>query len=282
MSPAPDSYETTSEYLQNAAAERGVSADAQESVTTGDTATTQAATPAEPSQGDAGTVAEVPTTEQATVPASPTDTTSLESQTAEVAPTPNATEPLAVVPPPAAITPAPSTEATTDTASATLGQDSTATVPETTEPSIGANAPASSEAVETPLLESETASTSNTPSPTPDTPPQTGEAEAQTKLAAIPAPLTPSAHTVVLTTQVRGDSVMLNATDEALLTIYRNSDFAGSPRIHRYLESGETLTFGIPFSLYTDDASAITVMVDGSSSPLSENSEEQFRVFTKP
>lgn len=262
---APSSYEETSAYLEDVAAQRGISADAQEP---------QAEETVVPQTSETAPQANTTTAEAV-----------IQEAVAEVPAVPNAPEPLAAVPPPAAITPAP-TESAADVASATLSQESATELSTPTEPSVDAAASpvesSSESSIETTPPESESASNQ---AATPDTLSEASEDDetgTQAKVAAMPTPITPSADTIVLSTQVKGDSVTLESTSEALLTLYRNSDFAGSPRIHRYLEAGETLTFGIPFSLYTDDASAITVTVDGSSFALSEDNEEQFRIFTKP
>jgi hypothetical protein len=273
-----DSYEATSEYLQDAAAERGVTADA------------QAAQPEE-----AVTEAAVPQTLEtaAQANATPAAEAAAGDAAAEVPAVPNPPEALEVVPPSAAITSSEPTtaESTTDTVATTLSQEPTAAMPAPTEQGGDTPVAAESEAPTDTTSESSTAtvgeaaSSSSNQATTPSTSSAASELDetsTHARLAPIPAPLTPSADTIVLSTQVRGDSVTLESTGTALLTIYRNSDFAGSPRIHRYLEAGETLIFGIPFSLYTDDASAITVTVDGSSFALSRDSQEQFRVFTKP
>jgi hypothetical protein len=42
------------------------------------------------------------------------------------------------------------------------------------------------------------------------------------------------------------------------------------------------LTLTIPFSLYTNNAAALSVTVDGSSFSLAETNTEQFRVFNRP
>jgi hypothetical protein len=306
MSPVTnsDSYEATSEYLQDAAAERGVTADAQaaqpeEAVTeaavpqTLETAAQANTTPAaEAAAGDAA--AEVPATPQEPLaPADQVQTQLGNDAGAEVPAVPNPPEALEVVPPSAAITSSEPTtaESTTDTVATTLSQEPTAAMPAPTEQGGDTPVAAESEAPTDTTSESSTAtvgeaaSSSSNQATTPSTSSAASELDetsTHARLAPIPAPLTPSADTIVLSTQVRGDSVTLESTGTALLTIYRNSDFAGSPRIHRYLEAGETLIFGIPFSLYTDDASAITVTVDGSSFALSRDSQEQFRVFTKP
>jgi hypothetical protein len=289
---APSSYEGTSEYLEQAAVDRGISADAQEAAPAAEAPAPQTTAPTQ----DA--VAEAPLTVQEPLAnIAPTDvvpTPSGDGTVAEVPPAPNASEPLAAVPPPAAINPAPDPQST-DTASVTLNQEPMAAVPAPTEESADATLltdSSSESSIETTSSESESgdatvaeaanSSSNQAASDTLSGASELDETSARTKLTVIPAPITPSTDTVVLSTQVRGDSVVLESTGEALLTLYRNSDFAGSPRIHRYLEAGETLTFGIPFSLYTNDASAITVTVDGSSFALSENDEEQFRVFTKP
>jgi hypothetical protein len=279
-----ESYEETSAYLEDVAAQRGISADAQGTTPAADAPTPQTAAPTQDTVAEAPPVVQEPLTDTATTNVAPTQ--SGDGTGAEV-PLTATEEPLAVVPPPAAITPAPSTEATTDAASATLNQEPIATVPTPAEESADATVPIASSSAsptDTTTPENEAVSSSSNGA-APDTLSEASEFDetsARTKLATLPAPITPSADTTVLSTQVKGDSVVLESTDEALLTLYRNSDFAGSPRIHRYLEAGETLTFGIPFSLYTNDASAITVTMDGSSFVLSEDSEEQFRVFTKP
>ena len=276
MSAAPGSYETTSEYLQGAAADRGLSADAQiaePGVVTVQTETTTPSANAAPateleSSGDE-TVTEVPSATD-----EPIVTQSGEGFIAEALPPPEASEPLAIPPPPVATAPE---QGAMDVTSATspAEQSLDASVP------IEAQSPATT-ATESAAPDDLSAGSSLNQAPDTLSQNEVGETGAGAELAALPPPLTPSANTTVLSTQVREDSISLNATDAALLTIYRNSDFAGSPRIHRYVEAGETLTFGIPFSLYTDNASAITVTVDGSSFALGEEDEEQFRVFTKP
>jgi hypothetical protein len=259
---APDTYETTSEYLEDAAAERGITAEAQAG----------------------GPAAEAPT------------------QDAVAEAGPEVQEPIATVSPPAAITPAPQLEPRaeaaepTDTsgeeASGDINQESLAlepaipdeaTVPiETTVP-IEATAPsASSEPTPDAAAQADEAMSNSVATIAEAANPSNEENEAQAKQRNIPAPPTPSADTVVLSTQVRNPTVTLEAKESALLTIYSGSDFAGNPRIHRYLEPGEVLTLTIPFSLYTNNAAALSVTVDGSSFSLAETNTEQFRVFNRP
>jgi hypothetical protein len=217
---APSSYETASEYAQDAAESRGIIADAQ-----------MGEPNPENTQPAPDAVAEIP--------AAPTS-------------------------PSTAITPTPDS---VDTASPPL-----AAVPAPAEPS--ATVPATEDAITEQATLGEAGN----------------ELDAATTLSRVedsaeqspPAPLTPLPETTVVSTPVRTSEVILAATGKTLLTIYSGSDFAGNPRVHRYLETGETLTLGIPFSLYTDNAAAITVTVGDSSFALSDKAEEQFRVFTKP
>ncbi len=225
--------------------------------------------------------------------------------------------PLAAVPPPAAITPteplaqeplaalpaptetispntdaASASEATTTTADAVPNADesansSSAYIPEPTESTSALpsdQATANKEVLEEGRDSSADAAASSEIAPgTINTAPSaTASAAKQTPVVTAPAPKTPSADTVVITTEVEGDSVVLELTGDALLTMYRDSDFAGTPRIHRYVKASDTFTFNVPFSLYTDNASGIKVTMDGSSFTLSEENEEQYRVFTKP
>jgi hypothetical protein len=105
---------------------------------------------------------------------------------------------------------------------------------------------------------------------------------ASAKQPAIPAPATPSVDTQVISTLVRGESVVIEVEADALLTMYRDTNFSGSPRINRYVTQGETFTANVPFSLYTDNAAAIKITADGKTLTLGEASEEQFRIFSKP
>jgi hypothetical protein len=109
----------------------------------------------------------------------------------------------------------------------------------------------------------------------------TPEAE-QAKTSAVPAPRTPDVDTQVISTLVRGQNVEIRVVTDALLTLYRDTNFSGSPRLNRYVTAGETFTANVPFSLYTNNAAAITITADGNSLVLGEENEEQFRIFSKP
>ncbi|MGL4610901.1 MAG: hypothetical protein ACRCYY_14695 [Trueperaceae bacterium] len=97
-----------------------------------------------------------------------------------------------------------------------------------------------------------------------------------------PAPLAPSPDNAVLSSPVRESHVTLEALETTLLTLYNDSNFSGDPGLHRFVETGEVLRFDIPFSLYTENASAIRATTDGTSFTLSEKREPQFRIFAKP
>jgi hypothetical protein len=99
---------------------------------------------------------------------------------------------------------------------------------------------------------------------------------------AVPAPRTPDVDTNVISTLVRGGSVEIKVVADTLLTLYRDTNFSGSPRLNRYVTPGETFTANTPFSLYTDNAAAIEITADGKTLILGEESEEQFRIFSKP
>jgi hypothetical protein len=101
-------------------------------------------------------------------------------------------------------------------------------------------------------------------------------------VAKLPEPATPSVDTEVISTQVKNESVTIQVTGDALLTLYRDTNFSGSPRAHRYVIPGESFIANAPFSLYTNNAGAITVTVDGESYSLGETDEEQFRIFSEP
>jgi hypothetical protein len=106
--------------------------------------------------------------------------------------------------------------------------------------------------------------------------------EAEEPITSVPDPRTPDVDTDVISTLVRGQSVEIKVTANALLTLYRDTNFSGSPRLNRYVTAGETFTANVPFSLYTDNASAISITADGNTLTLGGEDEEQFRIFSKP
>lgn len=104
----------------------------------------------------------------------------------------------------------------------------------------------------------------------------------QDTITGIPAPATPAVDTEVISTQIKGESVTIEVVADTLLTLYRDTNFSGSPRTHGYVKSGETFTANVPFSLHTNNAAAIKITADGESYSLGEEGEEQFRIFSKP
>ncbi len=110
----------------------------------------------------------------------------------------------------------------------------------------------------------------------------TTEQSATATLPTLPEPATPSVDAAVISTQVKGESVNIEVVADTLLTLYRDTNFSGSPRTHRYVTAGESFVANVPFSLYTNNAAAIKVTLDGESYNLGEENEEQFRIFSKP
>lgn len=179
---------------------------------------------------------------------------------------PSAQEPLAAVPPAPAVTASP------DAASSVAESDTTLT-----------DAPTNSANVSTPeeqgAAEAATPDGTNAASPAAETP----NAKEATALAKpVPPPATPAVDTQVISTLIRGESVVIDIQADALLTLYRDTNFSGSPRLNRYVTPGETFTANVPFSLYTDNAAAIQITADGKTLTLGKENEEQFRIFSKP
>jgi hypothetical protein len=275
MSPLPDAaYES----VQDIAAERGYSAEAQVGVAppgSVDTVVPEAgilqaqvptgaaeATTLQEADEEASDLAQEsltrvsPPSEDAPAESTAAETPSPVAAAEPALEEPLAQEPLAAVPPPAAITVPETVQESNSGASVTTPLDLAVPDEETTVDSLE---PANNAAAET-----ETASAT------------------QAAPATLPTPATPDVDTEVISTQVKGESVAIEVQADALLTLYRNTDFSGVPRAHRYVTEGETFTANVPFSLHTDNAAAIQVTVDGERFSLGEDSEEQFRIFSKP
>jgi hypothetical protein len=293
MSPLPNaSYQEA----QGIAAERGYSAEAQVGVEAGVDATTTSAGTVEPMTQ--ATTAQSSTAQSPAVPASPALVPSAEAtilpETNQVPVEGQVQEGFARISPEQDVAPAsdmatsvseaamtePSLEEATveePLAQAPLAAPPAAITPEAV-PTERTTAEAESSAGES-AEANEQAITDTVAIPT-DTNADTDPA--QSVVATLPAPATPSVDTEVISTQVRNESVLIVVRADALLTLYRNTDFAGAPRAHRYVTEGDTFTANVPFSLYTDNAAAIEVTVDAESYNLGEENEEQFRIFSKP
>jgi hypothetical protein len=275
---------TASEAAQDIALERGYSAEAQDGLF--EAPPTQAEVPPadgvlDQAQAPALPAAEPQNTDLARVSPDQEETTattqSAEATVAEVPPPaaaapvePLAQEPLAPVPSPQATTPAITSATGASVEEGEASPDAPAT--------DSAYLPETDAMKPDGVLESATTQ-GNTPT-SPAT--QDSSEAASAKQPAIPAPATPSVDTQVISTLVRGESVVIEVEADALLTMYRDTNFSGSPRINRYVTQGETFTANVPFSLYTDNAAAIKITADGKTLTLGEASEEQFRIFSKP
>ncbi len=261
-----------SESVQDMAEERGYSAEAQTGLPEAMGATTPAEAPIDlATQAD---MAEVPA-EGATDSAKATDLAQATTPEAQ------SSQPLATAPTeqePASVTAAESIDAPLPSLARIEPNEPLAQEPLAIPPPAAMTVPATPQ--------SENAVTPQSPAEEQDRAASVGlepNPETNTETAVRPpTPATPGVDTEVISTQVTGVSVLIEVQSDALLTLYRDTNFSGSPRLNRYVTRGETFTANAPFSLYTDNAAAIKITLDDESYSLGKTNEEQFRIFSKP